>query len=57
MRPKDSGCQIVLRFFIDSILDVSYFLTDNVVIQLTPSALASGVPPLLTALEVTHSIF
>jgi hypothetical protein len=49
MRPKDSGCQIVLRFFIDSILDVSYFPTDNVVIQLTLSIAASGVPPLLTA--------
>ena len=55
MRPKDSGCQIVLRLFIDSILYVSYFLTDNVVIQLTLSTLASGCP-LLTALELAQSI-
>ena len=42
MRAADRGCQILARFFVDNILYVSYFLTDNVVIQLTLSALASG---------------
>jgi hypothetical protein len=42
MRATDHGCQILSRFFVDSMLYVGYFPTDNVVIQLTLSALASG---------------
>jgi hypothetical protein len=48
MRATDHGWQIVSRFFVDSVLYVSYFLTDNVAIQLTPVGAGIG-PRLLTA--------
>jgi hypothetical protein len=43
-------------FFVDSILYVSYFLTDNVVIQRTPSSLAYGAA-LAGRLEVAQPIW
>jgi len=59
MRAADHGCQILARFLSDSILYVSYFLTDNVVIQLTRRA---GIGPLLlmaargSAVDLLNSI-
>ena len=43
MLATDHNCQILLYVFIDSSLYVSYFLTDNVVIQLTP--VGAGIWP------------
>jgi hypothetical protein len=42
-------------FFVDNIVYVSYFLTDNVAIQLTPSALDRAA--IADGLEVAQSKF